>query len=261
MNSQKNQLFTIHQLSKLTGVPIKALRYYEKIQILQPMYINPENNYRYYGYAQVTYVNIIKLCVNYHIPLKSIHQYLLTPNKIDMQQILSLMQQTIEQQKKQLAHDEAFINNLNNQLDIAKTIHQDQQITLQKQHTDYLMQPFTGELLSAEYYLGIQEMFKQIQSRNIQYYNRMGCYFYYEHQELKKALVLQIEAHTLNTQDLPILHLENYQVTIRHIHKNDCPQMVAPEQIDSQQFLVLETFETPYDMNNPHLELQMIQKN
>lgn len=70
-----------------------------------------------------------------------------------------------------------------------------------------------------------------------------------------------LEAHTLNTQDLPILHLENYQVTIRHIHKNDCPQLLGLEQIDSQQFLVLETFETPYDMNNPHLELQMIQKN
>lgn len=259
MNHQKNQLFTINQLSKLTGVPIKALRYYEKIKVLQPVYVNPENNYRYYNYAQVTYVNIIKLCVNYHIPLKNIHQYLLSSNTIDMSQILSLMQQTINQQKAQLLKDEAFITNLHQQLMIAEKIHQHQQITINKKHTDYLMQPFDGELLSAEYYLGLQAMFQQIRTLNIQYYNRMGCYYYYEQQQLKKALVLEIEAHTSKTKDLTILHLENYQVTIQHIHKHECEQYFDPASVSNERFLVLETFETPYNMLNPHLELQIIQ--
>ncbi|MCJ0606508.1 MerR family DNA-binding transcriptional regulator, partial [Enterococcus cecorum] len=53
---EKSQLFTIHQLAKFTGIPIKALRYYEKIQILTPRYIDETNRYRYYSYDQVTYV-------------------------------------------------------------------------------------------------------------------------------------------------------------------------------------------------------------
>ena len=40
-------LISIGDLSKLTGVNIKSLRYYEKIGVLLPAYVDPDSRYRY----------------------------------------------------------------------------------------------------------------------------------------------------------------------------------------------------------------------
>lgn len=72
---EKNYL-SIGVLSKLTGVHIKSLRYYEKIGVLKPVYVNPESNYRYYSYQQIAVVMAIRLCVVLDIPLKDFHHYM-----------------------------------------------------------------------------------------------------------------------------------------------------------------------------------------
>ncbi|HFR3443393.1 TPA: MerR family DNA-binding transcriptional regulator, partial [Streptococcus suis] len=67
---------TIGQLSKLSNIHIKALRYYESINILEPTYIDPNNSYRYYSHANVLYVKTIKICADYGIPLKTFHHFI-----------------------------------------------------------------------------------------------------------------------------------------------------------------------------------------
>ena len=39
--------FTIGEISKMKGVGIKSLRYYDKVGVLKPAYINQETGYRY----------------------------------------------------------------------------------------------------------------------------------------------------------------------------------------------------------------------
>ncbi len=48
----KKRLFSIGKLSKLTGVHVQSLRYYETIGILKPAYIDPESHYRYYTFPK-----------------------------------------------------------------------------------------------------------------------------------------------------------------------------------------------------------------
>ena len=64
------QLLTIGQLAKFSGLHVKALRYYEKIGILNPTAIDKQNGYRYYSYAHIPYVNMVKICANYDLYLK-----------------------------------------------------------------------------------------------------------------------------------------------------------------------------------------------
>ena len=71
----KNYL-TIGDLAKLKGVSVKALRYYEKIGILKPDYINPENNYRYYHPKQLIKVDFIIALLELNVPLKKFHDYI-----------------------------------------------------------------------------------------------------------------------------------------------------------------------------------------
>lgn len=60
---------TIGELSKLTGVNTKSLRYYQKIGILEPAFVDSKNDYRYYTYPQIQLVSIIQFYVEMGVPL------------------------------------------------------------------------------------------------------------------------------------------------------------------------------------------------
>jgi MerR family transcriptional regulator, activator of bmr gene len=55
------ELFSIGEVAKLKGLTIKALRYYEKIGLLQPFYINPVSKYRYYRIDQFLKIEFISM--------------------------------------------------------------------------------------------------------------------------------------------------------------------------------------------------------
>lgn len=67
---KKQNLLSIGNLSKLSGVSIKSLRYYDRLGILKPAYTDPESGYRYYTFPQLYVVEAIKVCVELNIPLK-----------------------------------------------------------------------------------------------------------------------------------------------------------------------------------------------
>lgn len=56
----KNQLYSIGELSKLKGISVKTLRFYDEIGVLKPSYVDPFTKYRYYNKVQFVYVDILK---------------------------------------------------------------------------------------------------------------------------------------------------------------------------------------------------------
>lgn len=55
-------LFSIGEVAKMKDITIKALRYYHKMGILIPRYIDDVTGYRYYSIDQFIYIDIIKSC-------------------------------------------------------------------------------------------------------------------------------------------------------------------------------------------------------
>lgn len=55
-------LYSIGEVSEIKEVTIKALRYYHKVGILIPAYIDKETGYRYYSIEQFVHIDIIKGC-------------------------------------------------------------------------------------------------------------------------------------------------------------------------------------------------------
>ncbi|MGM0829470.1 MAG: MerR family DNA-binding transcriptional regulator [Bacillota bacterium] len=41
-------MYKVSEFSKMTGLSKETLRYYAEIKLLEPVYIDPANNYRYY---------------------------------------------------------------------------------------------------------------------------------------------------------------------------------------------------------------------
>ncbi len=56
----EKKLLSIGEISRLKGITKKALRFYERIGLLKPAYVNPSNNYRYYSIEQFVAIDIIK---------------------------------------------------------------------------------------------------------------------------------------------------------------------------------------------------------
>lgn len=66
---------TIGEISKVSGIHPKSIRYYERIGILSPAEIDPENGYRYYSPTQVHHLFAIKTCIHFGLPLKYFPKY------------------------------------------------------------------------------------------------------------------------------------------------------------------------------------------
>lgn len=83
-----NQYLSIGEVAKARGVNVQSLRYYEKLGILVPAYINPENGYRYYSLEQIMILDTIILCVDLGIPLKNLKNYVDEDGQLKFEQLL-----------------------------------------------------------------------------------------------------------------------------------------------------------------------------
>lgn len=59
---------TIQEVSKLVGLPISSLHYYEREKMVQPQ--RGENNYRYYSDNDVKRLKLIKVLRYYHFSIE-----------------------------------------------------------------------------------------------------------------------------------------------------------------------------------------------
>ncbi len=79
---------TIGEVSRIMGVGIKSLRYYDRLNILKPAYVDPENGYRYYTREQLPTVDLIILFIDLGIPLREFDRYTDGRGRVDLKALL-----------------------------------------------------------------------------------------------------------------------------------------------------------------------------
>ena len=100
--SNKNELLSVGEMAKLTGVGIRALHYYERKNILKPVYTDPDTGYRYYSFSQSTFVAMIRNLVEFDIPLKEFARVVETDDVIVLKSFLEQSIETMERKSKLL---------------------------------------------------------------------------------------------------------------------------------------------------------------
>ncbi|WP_455616984.1 MerR family transcriptional regulator [Eisenbergiella sp.] len=123
----KKHLLSIGEISEVTGAHISSLRYYDKLGVLKPAYIDPDTNYRYYTYSQVEAVGAIQTCIELDIPLKeylsftddsgqTIHaEELLEYGKMQAKKKIQAISggiKKIEQYQQQIEHSKQLLNSI-----------------------------------------------------------------------------------------------------------------------------------------------------
>ncbi len=68
--------YTIGETAKLLGVSTQTLRYYDKINLLVPQFVDSQSGYRYYTYNQFHYIDKIKYLQKFGLSLDEIKNIL-----------------------------------------------------------------------------------------------------------------------------------------------------------------------------------------
>jgi DNA-binding transcriptional MerR regulator len=110
-------MFKIAEFSRFTRVSVKMLRHYDELGLLKPVFIDPENNYRYYSSEQLPRLNRIIALKDLGFRLEQIGKFLdedLSPDEIrgmfrmrqmEIEQNLQLEEARLAQVETRLRHD------------------------------------------------------------------------------------------------------------------------------------------------------------
>lgn len=115
--------FSVGEISKLTNVPIQTLRYYDKMGLLKPAYINEQNNYRYYSINQFIKIDLLKQCKLMGLSLKEIEELLKDEITADsMIRILEQQRLVLDEKIKELEAVKSYIDFLGFKIKESKTV-------------------------------------------------------------------------------------------------------------------------------------------
>ncbi|UYP01313.1 MerR family transcriptional regulator [Oceanotoga sp. DSM 15011] len=120
-------MLSIGEFSKICEVSTKTLRYYDEIDLIKPIEVNPDNNYRYYSVDQIKTMFLIIRLKEYDFSLEEIKEILIKENlslKEDLSESLKLkrknMNQKLKNIKMTLKQIEKDIQTLENDQNIIK---------------------------------------------------------------------------------------------------------------------------------------------
>ena len=109
--------FTIGEVSKLSNVSLKTLRYYDEIGILKPKYVNKENKYRYYSIEQLTTIDLIKLFKSTGMSLELIKQILSSQTDLEfMVENIRNQSKVVEAKIKELSAIKSYLDYLDKEI-------------------------------------------------------------------------------------------------------------------------------------------------
>ncbi|GMA08672.1 hypothetical protein GCM10025886_18230 [Tetragenococcus halophilus subsp. flandriensis] len=109
------EYYSIGETAKLNNITIQTLRYYDKIGIFKPSYINLQNGYRFYHIKQFFYLDIIKYLKYIRTPLDEIKD-IITWNPEQMLSFLSEQETVIENEREQLERSKRLLDRRKSQL-------------------------------------------------------------------------------------------------------------------------------------------------
>ncbi|HWB09557.1 MAG TPA: MerR family transcriptional regulator [Pirellulales bacterium] len=95
-------MFTIGELSKLTQLPVKTLRFYHEQGLLVPSYVDPDTGYRYYDQRHVETARAIVYLRNLEFSLSDIGQILDSSRDEDLLAVLLRQQSIVKERIKGL---------------------------------------------------------------------------------------------------------------------------------------------------------------
>lgn len=113
---------TISEFAGLRNVNINSLRYYEKLGLLAPAYVDPQTKYRYYLPEQIVVLDMIILATRLGMPLKKLKTYMNADGIMDNKSLLDeyrrILSERIAELQRGLDAIQFTLNNIEQNLTV-----------------------------------------------------------------------------------------------------------------------------------------------
>ena len=200
----KSKLISIGTLSKLTGVHIKSLRYYDRLGILRPAYIDPASGYRYYSFPQIHVVDAIQLCVDLGIPLRQFSDFLGEDGgQIRYGDLLARGTELAGAKIKSIQERLHFLHQIEEEISRGAALQKGGCLEAEMPEKPCLTLPYSGLHSTLEYYRGINQLFEQVEKLGLKPGYDLGMVMFCRGGERERYLFLALEAAGPLPPDIP----------------------------------------------------------
>lgn len=185
----KNNLLSIGDVSKISGVHIKSLRYYDEIGVLKPAYVDPDSNYRYYTYQQLGILDAIRCCIELDIPLKEFESFTESDGTVvHYGSIFSQGKKRAEEKIRSIREGIKRIELFQREIERSMTIQNQNEPTIADlPKRQYYISPIIEQIEERTYYSGFHTMVQEVTQAGyelgyeygkIAFYNNSGVHQY-----------------------------------------------------------------------------------
>lgn len=95
-------MYKISEFSELTGLSKETLRYYTEVKLLEPAYIDPKNNYRYYDDGSYFLAVLLSKLRGFGFTIQEMITVMEDESFAHLEQLLKLKKQNILEQIEEL---------------------------------------------------------------------------------------------------------------------------------------------------------------
>lgn len=124
------EIISITDMAKLRNISTETLRHYDRIDLLKPVYVDPDTGYRYYSITQYEKIGTIRELKNLGMSLNEIKEYFNNRNVESTRILLSEQKKKIEGQIDHLIRLRQEINRKIDFLDVIRTTDLDDKIRM-----------------------------------------------------------------------------------------------------------------------------------
>ena len=153
------EYLSIGEFSKLSGLSIKALRYYDRIGILKPEYISKDSSYRYYMRKQLRLSELIMISVVLNIPLSYVKEHYIKDDKIQYESYLSYADDMLKKRIQRLNDELEYVENMSDSLSRQKKENYESYLPFQMRKRKYLLVSFSHDINSMEFDKRIADLY------------------------------------------------------------------------------------------------------
>ena len=226
-----NNFLSIGELAKLRNVNVQSLRYYEKLGILIPAYINPESGYRYYSLEQIMILDTIILCIDLGIPLKDLKNYVNADGELEFEHLLKDGKKLAKEKIRKIESSIDSINRTLQHINAQKTfLGRDGYYSRYIFERYYIKIPCNTIMSAKEYEKNLSHLFSLAKKQNLQASFPHGIIFSYCNGQFTKSDMF-LEVLPSDSSIIQKLSAGNYLCfqELREIHSD--PLVIFPQKL------------------------------
>lgn len=260
----KQNLLTIGNLSKQTGVHIKSLRYYEQLGILRPAYTDPDSGYRYYTLSQIPVVDAIRACTFLDIPLKEFTNFLTRDGKrIHYNKLISCGRMLANRKIREIQEKLNLLEKFRKHIDRMEDFPNDETHAVHAFPEKYCWAvPYSGKQRSTEYNIAINRLFEDITRSGLRLGAEAGLLSFRRGAEAEQFMYVEVEMPKRGPRpwkEIIRLPAASFLCTVRNDSGVEEAPLIFPE-LFAQEYdkIIMETelFSGDYDFAHPKFELR-----